>query len=81
METSIKIFMSKEEAKIVEEIFDKKDKPAFTIINKFETPEPSFVKLELIFEDLSDIWYLAKEVGLYRMDKLSNKIKQNFDLK
>lgn len=55
--------MSEKDADMVQLIFDKKEDPCFSIINRTKIPNSNAVIMEIIFSTPIDMWFLAKEVA------------------
>lgn len=78
MENPFKIWMNKEDADLVQDIFNRKDDPKFIIVNRFDIPEyPDSVQLELLAEDSFTIWFLAKEVEMTQA--FNRRVKEIID--
>lgn len=86
MENSIKICMSKEDADMVEKIFDMDDDPNFTVLNRYNFPgESDTVQLEIICDCTLHLWSLAKRVEMWethekKMKEITENIKKQFGI-
>lgn len=66
MEQPISIWMSISDANMVQKVFDRKENPGFTIMNKVTIPDGTMVQLEIYFESSIHLWHLAKEVEMHQ---------------
>ena len=62
---TIKIWMTKQDADMVDKIFHRTQEPKFTVVKKIdlgETDEYKFIEVEMAFESSMSLWYLAQQV-------------------
>lgn len=64
MTDTIMLHLDFVDAKQVEVIFNRKDNPGFTIISKYEMHDIGLVNMEICFNTIVDLWWLAKEVEM-----------------
>lgn len=81
MTETVKIWMPKEDADIVQALFDRSEDPKFAIVHKFDLDGTDCVELEIVVDSSLNLWFLAKTVALEqefkrRIDEALEKAKK-----
>ena len=81
MEEEIMSFwVGKEDADMVQEIFDRSEEPKFTIVKRTDIKDSDICQIELVGDNSMAIWHLIKQVqfaqsAAYRMNEIINQAK------